>query len=104
MTAGDWVITATATAVIHEKTPLSNPTRLVSFFEISVDAVGQHIFDEEGMRFVADFEHVLRVDVAETLEGRLDVVERLAEIPLSRENDGFHSVVRVRNRFGLGHR
>ena len=56
---------------------LSNPTRLVSFFEISVDAVGQHVFDEEGMRFVADFEDVLGVDVVEALESGLEIVERL---------------------------
>ena len=55
------------------------------------------------MRFVADFEDVLGVDVTEALEGGLEVVEGLSEIALSRENDGFHAIVRVGHVLGLGY-
>ena len=78
-------------------------TRLISLLEIPVDAVRKHVLDEERMRFIADFEDVFGVDVAEALEGGLKVVQPLTEIALSREDDGLHSVVSERNLFCLRH-
>ena len=56
------------------------------------------------MRFVADFEDVLGVDVAKALKGRLEVVQTLAEIALSGEYHRLHSVVGERNSFRFRHR
>ena len=76
---------------------------LVGFFEVAVDTVGEHVFDKQRMRFVAHFEHVLRVDVTKALEGGLEIVEGLTQIALSREDDCLHAVVGVRHVLRLRH-
>lgn len=53
---------------------------LVGFVQLSLGAVGQHVFDHDRVGLVTNLEHVGHLDQSEALECGLQIIESLTEV------------------------
>ena len=76
---------------------------LVSLVYVGLHAVVQHFFNEEWVRFIADFEHIGRFEKSKPFLCGLKIVEGLPHVSLRGEHDGLQPVIRVLNVLCLEH-
>lgn len=75
----------------------------VRVVDVAVDAMLQHVLNQQRMRLVAHFEDVVADDPSKSIRSRLEIVERLPHVALSSEHDRFQAVLGVVEILLLAH-
>lgn len=62
--------------------------------QIPFFTIQQHRFNQQRVRFVANFKDVFVVDETEAVQRRLEIIQGLPHVPLGSEDDCFEAVFR----------
>ena len=73
----------------------------ISLVDVALWAVVQHVFDKHGMRLVAHLEDILAVNVSESLDGGLQIVQPLPHVSLWGEDNGLQPFISVADSLQL---